>query len=345
MACRRNETKQSTASKNISHERGVFCYNTNMQTNTIKRVGILRGGAGEHYHSSLKRGGEIISHLFENLSHKYKVIDILADRNHIWHLGGLPISPSDLAHQVDVVWNTSHPSFSNILNSLSISNIGANSFTHVLKNNKKMLREHVKDIGLQMPKSIFLPLYQKDFDGPREKYSIKKAKEVFEKFGPSWIVKSRISDSGMGVYLAKTFNELVAGIEDKMKYQASILVEEFITGKIISIHSVPEFRGEDIYTFPIINTEARPQGLLSLSEKKILSDIVKKLHYYINARHYLKSDFVLTPKGKIYLLEIDETPDLKLKSHFSQSCESIGAKMHDVVEHILEHGQNQNVVP
>lgn len=29
-----------------------------------KRVGILRGGAGDLYHASLKKGGEIISHIF-----------------------------------------------------------------------------------------------------------------------------------------------------------------------------------------------------------------------------------------------------------------------------------------
>jgi len=64
-----------------------------------RRVGILRGGTGEHYASSLKKGGDIILYISENLSNKYKVVDILIDKDHIWHLGGLPISPSDLAHR------------------------------------------------------------------------------------------------------------------------------------------------------------------------------------------------------------------------------------------------------
>jgi len=40
------------------------------------KVGILRGGTGEHYASSLREGGNIISHIFENLSDKYRTVDI-----------------------------------------------------------------------------------------------------------------------------------------------------------------------------------------------------------------------------------------------------------------------------
>lgn len=308
-----------------------------------KRVGVLRGGTGKHYASSLKKGGEIISHVSENLGDKYKICDILIDKDHIWHMNGVPISPGDLAQKVDLVWNVSHPSLSNILNSLSIPNIGVSSFTHVLENNKEILREHMKEIGLQMPRAIALPLYQKDFDGPREKYAIKKAKEVFEKFSSPWIVRSFTEESDMGIHLAKTFPELVNAIEDGVKHQthaksgqASILVEESIAGKIASIHSLPGFRGEDVYTFPIVATLARPQDLLSSSEKKILTDVVKNLHQHIGAKHYLKSDFILSPRGKIYLLQIESTPDLRSDSHFYQVCQSIGAKMRDVVEHILE---------
>ena len=48
----------------------------------------------------------------------------------------------------------------------------------------------MKSVGVQMPRSMVLPVYQKDFDGPRERYAIKKAKEVHEKFGAPWMVKS-----------------------------------------------------------------------------------------------------------------------------------------------------------
>jgi D-alanine-D-alanine ligase-like ATP-grasp enzyme len=274
----------------------------------IKRVGILRGGAGKYYTSSLQKGGEIISCIFENLSDKYKVLDILIDKDYVWHLNGLPILPADLVDRVDVVWNTSHPSFANILDSLSIPNISVGSFPFALENNQDFLREHLKNIGIQMPRSILSP---------------QNAKEVFEKFPAPWIVKILNE-----IKLVKTFNELALIINGKN----DITVEEFISGKVATVHSVSNFRNQKIYTFPLVNSF----GVFSKEEKEKLSDLVKKLHKHLGAKHYLKSDFVLTPKGKIYLLQINNTPNLKPDSHFSQSVESVGAKMHHVVEHMIK---------
>lgn len=303
-----------------------------MKKETKKRIGVLRGGSGKHYTTSLKRGGEIIDLIFRKLGDKYQPIDILIDKDHVWHYNGLPVAPSDLVNKIDIAWNTTHPSLSNILDSLSIPNIKTGSFFHTLENNNEMLREHIRGLDLEMPRSVLLPLYQKDFDGPRDKYSFKKAREIFGKFSSPWIVKSFTEDSNMGIHLAKTFPELVSAIEDGVKHEKSILVEEFIAGKVASVHSLPGFRGEDIYTFPLGNAF----GSFSFGEKETLFDLAKNLHKHVGARHYLKSDFVLTPNGKIYLLQIDGTPDLKKDSHFSQVCESVGAGLHNVVEHILE---------
>jgi len=63
-------------------------------SDTKKRVGILRGGLKEHYSSSLRKGGEIISYISENLADKYKPYDILVDKDGKWHLNGVPIDPS-----------------------------------------------------------------------------------------------------------------------------------------------------------------------------------------------------------------------------------------------------------
>ncbi len=309
-----------------------------MQAATKKRIGILRGGMGEGYTSSLKKGGEIISHITENLADKYKTIDILVDRDGVWHLNGVPVQPAEVMHKVDVVWNTADPRVSMILDNFSIPNIGTSSFYATLENSREMLRAHMKKLDVDMPRAVVLPVYQKDFDGERSKYAIKKAKEVHEKFGAPWIVKSFTPDANMGIHLAKTFDELVGAIEDGAKHEKSILVEEFIAGKVASIHSVPEFRNDlpaqagKIYVFPLGNTF----GNFSAEEKEKLSNLVKDLHIHLGVKHYLKSDFVMNSHGKIYLLYIDAMPDLKPDSHFSQVCESVGTSVYQVVEHILE---------
>jgi len=287
-----------------------------MQSDAKKRVGVLRGGEGlpagrqgNHYLSSLQKGGEIITLISENLGDKYKTFDILVDKDGTWHLNGVPILPADLMHQVDVIWNVANPNLSNILNSLSIPHISTDNFSFALQNNQDFLKENMEDIDVQMPRQIISP---------------KNAKEVHEKIPPPWII--RIFNE---VKVVKTFNELAEAIN----YKNNVIVEEFIAGKIATVHSIPNFRGEEIYTFPLGNTF----GVFSPEEKEKLSTLAKKLHKHIGAKHYLKSDFVLTPQGKIYLLQINGVPNFKKDSHLSQVCESVGAKMHHVVEHIIEN--------
>ena len=115
-----------------------------------------------------------------------------------------------------------------------------------------------------------------------------------------------------------------------------IIVEEFIVGKVASVHSVSDFRGEDIYAFPPVNVF----GDISADEKRKITNIARNLHNHIGVKHYLKSSFVLNKRGQVYLLSIDSAPNLKPNSTFHQVCESVGAKAHHVVEHILEKAMN-----
>ena len=182
-----------------------------------------------------------------------------------------------------------------------------------------------------MPRSVIIPVYQKDFDGPREKYALKKAQEIHSKFGAPWIVKSFAEDANMGIHLAKTFPELEEAIEDGVRHKQSIVVEEFIIGKPGVFHSVSGFRGQDVYVFP-----QGQESIFSEGEREKIAALARNLHRHLSAGHYLKSDFLLTPKQKIYLLEFENIPDLKPGSHFSQTCELAGTKINSVVEHILE---------
>jgi len=306
-----------------------------VQSDTKKRVGILRGGTGGYYKSSLQRGGDVIAHILEKLGDKYKPIDILIDKDYLWHVNGLPVVASDLMHQVDVVWNLTHPSFSNILTSLSIPNIGTSSFASSLENSRDMLREHIKKINLLMPRSIVLPVYQEDFDGPLDKYAIKKAKEVFNKFSSPWIVKSFTPDESMGIHLTQTFGELAQAIQDGVNHNKSILIEEFISGKPAAVHSILGFRGENVYVLLPENSSIEQAGFTTTEKEKIIT-LAKDLHQHLNAKNYLKTDFILHPRRGFFITNIEFIPDLRMGSHLEKSCESIGAQMHNVVEHILE---------
>lgn len=293
-----------------------------------KRVGILRGGE-EDYENSLYKGGEVFLHIFENLADRWLPQDILIDLSGVWHLAGLPIQPIELPNKVDVIWNTTHPSFSGVVENLRIPNVGPSSFSRALADNHLILAKHLQGTDLKVSRQIVLPVYQEDFDGPREKYSIKKAKEVHEKFSPPWLVKSLIPDPDLPVRVAKTFSELVEAIEDGVNHQRSILVEEFISNRKALTYSVSGFREQNVYVFP-------PVGNFNKEEKEKLISLTKDLRRNLNVQDYLQTNFVLHPQRGIFLSGLYFSPNLKIDSDFHRACQSVGTKMHEIVEHMLE---------
>ncbi len=294
----------------------------------MQRVGIIRGGEGEEYHSSVKEGGQIILHILENLSERFKPIDVFIDKSGIWHISGVPVEPGEVHKKVDIIWNTSHPALSDIARSHSIPHVTLPAFGSTLRKSKDMLRDHINEIGYNMPRSILIPAYQADIDGPIDVYIARKAKEIHNKFGAPWIVKSFVSDKNMGIHLAKTFPELVRAIEDGVAHNNSILVEEFISGKPSALHSVSGFRGDGVYVFP--------PAMFTKEEKDKLIKMAEDLHKHLGAEHYLKTDFVLHPKGMIYITDVSFSPDFQENSHFEEAYKAVGAKAHHIIKHILE---------
>jgi hypothetical protein len=306
-----------------------------------KRIGILRGGKGRHYEKSLQKGGELILHIHENLRDQWKPIDILVDKEGLWHVEGVPVVPADLVHKVDVVWNVSHPNLSIILKNLAIPEVGVSAFPFLLSENRSILEEEMKKIGVRMPRHFVIPVparpndfgrsggYQEDFDGERDRFILKKAKETHEKFSPPWIVKSFDPYSDLATHLAKTFSELVAAIEDGVNHGESILVEEFILGKEAQTHQVPGFREQEIYHLP--STEN-----LSVPEKESLSVLSKKVYEHLDLEHYLNSFFVLHPKRGIFLKQLEFFPDLRKGSHFEEASGRVGSSPKQIIGHMLE---------
>ena len=315
-----------------------------------KTVGILRGGSGFHHEDSLAEGQELILYISEKFPDKWKVADVFVDKNNIWHFNGLPTSPDDLADKVDVVWNTSYPSFSKLLEMFSIPVIGADSFSFALKNDRSMFLNNLKIDNLKIPQHIVLPLYQADFDGPKDRYVLKKAREVFEKFTSPWLVKSFTNDSGMKEHVANTFPELVAAIEDGVNHQKSILVEEFVSGRNAIMHTASNFHDQDVYVFPpgaghgafqafgtsVQTSRGRVVDSFSSAEKEKLINLAKNIHQHLGRPYYLRSEFVINKQNKIYLINFELHPELNEYSHFSHACVFVGVKTEHLVENILD---------
>lgn len=265
----------------------------------LKRLGVLRGGAGEYYDSSIERGGEVISFVLHRMPLKYKPIDILIDQDGLWHLGGIPILPSDLMRGVDLVWNASHPKYSDTLERFSIPHVSVPRSFHGLKESREKLREHLARVGIRTPRGIIS-------DEPLE---------VFEKISPPWLINGEV---------VKTFPELVEILGRLENPQ----VEEWISDKEAKVHAIGEYRREKIYVLPI-------EEKLIEEEKNNLARLARALYEHMDAKHYLHASFYLHPKRGVFLKELEFLPDVNPNSHLHTASELIGVPAHSIVEHML----------
>ncbi len=326
------------------------------------KVGVVRGGPSSEHSVSIKTGATILNYLNnETLSKKYKAVDILIDEDGIWHKNGIPVTMEEVFHSVDVIFNALHGYYGEdgkiqqTLNQWSIPYTGSGAFASALGFNKALSKEQFSILGIKTPKHILFPAYQKDIDGPMNKYVKDKARVVLGRISPPWIVKPLTGGSSVGMHLCQTFPDLIKNFESIIDTKSSILVEEFVSGKEATVGVVEDFRGESLYTLPPIeikipksssffdfnakysgSSEEICPGNFNNEEKAELRRLASSIHKGLNLDHYSRSDFIIHPKRGIYALEVNTLPGLTSESLFPKSLSAVGSNLEEFVDHLIQ---------
>jgi len=307
------------------------------------RVGVLRGGPNKNYENSLREGQDMLACVDTCASASYIPVDVFIDRDGVWHTQGIPVLPMDLFHKVDLIWDTTMPACSQVLEG-HIPLLKNPHFASTIVNDKSLLRKHMETIGVEMSRHVVLPVYQEDFDGPIEDYAAKKAVEVHAKFGAPWIVKSFTHNPDEGIHVAKTFPELMRAIEDLLSHKESILVEELILGKRGGVHTIAGFRGDDLYHMLPYETrinEIQPVGNFSDVENQKIYDLSENIFKHLGAENYLHFNFVIDKRGGIHVTEASLLPDFKEEEVLSHSARTVGSHRQEVFEHMLKNAMSR----
>jgi len=311
-----------------------------------KKIAVLRGGPSSEYEVSLKTGAEILKNLPDD---KYNLFDVCVALDGDWYLKGVKTSPSDVLSQIDVVVNAMHGQYGEdgkiqrLLETFDVPYTGSRSIPSAVAMNKMLTKQEYKKWGVKIPIDIVL---KKDSD-----YSIA---EIFKTFPFPAIVKPVSAGSSLGVGLARTAIELDQAIKNAFEISDKILIEEFIGGREATCGVVDHFRGEDIYA--LLPVEIRPKsknsffdydakysgdseevcpGNFSENEKTQMQTLAKKAHQLLGLRHYSRSDFIISPRRGIYLLETNSLPGLTAESLFPKSLEAVGSNLSEFLEHLI----------
>lgn len=302
------------------------------------RVAVLRGGPSHAYDESLKTGTYVLS-LLREMPEEYEPIDIFISKDGEWHHAGLVEEPHRILSRADVVWNGLHGTYGEdgavqqLLENLSMpftgSGIAASAFSH----NKELSKEFYRRHGLLTPEFEIIDT---------SNYTDEELIRVFRNYLHPVIVKPSTGVRAAAVSLAHTFQELKEAVKKCFTHSPKVLVEEYVPGTVASCTVIEKAKGERLYALMPAHLESERRRVKpKLEEMKEMEKMAKLAHEALGLRHFSSSDFVVTPRGKIYILETNSQPLFHEDSLMHTSLEATGWRPQDFADHCLKLALNK----
>lgn len=269
---------------------------------------------------------------------------------------------SRLVGKVDFAFNLCDEGFQNnprkelhvpaILESLGINYTGASPQCIVSCYDKSLVRGIAKEMGIPVPEALFIRPGDTAF-------------ELYSDFPV--IVKPNFGDSSFGITahsVAYTAEELINAVNDirqKFGYEKPILVEEFLTGKDLTLgmignppssytvlpiaeedySSLPEnlprvcgYEAKWMPDSPYWNINSIPAELPNETEKAIIEWCVA-LSERLECRDYTRFDWRLDDKGNPKLLEVNPNPGWCWDGHLAKMAKMAGMSYPEMLSAIL----------
>ena len=223
---------------------------------------------------------------------------------------------------------------------------------------KSLVRGVAKEMQIPVPEGFFIKPEDDTFELP---------------FGFPVIVKPNFGDSSFGITqrsVANTIEEIVNAISEirqKFGYEKPILVEEFLTGKDITVGIIGNLP-ESYTVLPIIEEDysALPPGLpricgyeakwlpdspywkcgsiaASLPEntEKSIVECCLKLFERLECRDYCRFDWRLDSKGNPKILEVNPNPGWCWDGHLAKMAKIAGMSYSEMLGAILNAAQER----
>lgn len=298
------------------------------------RVAVLRGGPSYEYEDSLRSGGRVLS-LLSEMREQYEPLDVFISKNGEWHWGGVVRKPEDILWQAHVAWNALHGPYGEdgqvqeMLEDLKVPFTGSTQKASILSMNKELAKRVFEAHGLDTPKHELLT--ESGVDDDRLIY-------IFRNYLHPVVVKPSSGSGWLGVRPAHTFSELKDAVRTALRHSPRVLVEEFVRGRVASCVVVEGARGERLHALMPVEVgkdEDYCPGSFPTAVNKRLEEAAKLAHEALGMRHYSVSDFVVTPRGKVYILETNASPKLHEDSLAHKALGATGWKPHHFLDHVI----------
>lgn len=301
------------------------------------KIGVLYGGTSAEREVSLSSGKGVIEAL-KSKGHDVIGIDFIPSKEMMNQI---------IDFNVDVVFIALHGRLGEdgriqaLLDLLQIPYVGSNVMSSALAMDKARSKKMFGLSGIRIAKEILL-----------EKHSFDK--DTFKNNLPyPVVVKPNHEGSTIGLTIANNETELLTGIEAAFKHDDVVLLEQFISGKEVTV-AVLGNKGEE-KALPIV--EIVPKNAYydyeskyapGMSEHIVPARIDEELtsfiqeqavlaHKAIGCDVYSRVDFIVPHDGsKPVILEVNTLPGMTPTSLYPDAAREIGLSYPDMIERLIE---------
>lgn len=212
----------------------------------------------------------------------------------------------------------------------------------VITFNKSLCKEAVRGIpGISLAKGITLHAAD-EVD----------SQEVVSALGLPLFVKPNASGSSCGVTKVKSAEEIGPALKKAFAESDEVLIEEFISGRefgcgvmitsrettafpVTEIKPHKEFFDYEAKYTAGMSEEVTPAEIpdtTAQSLQRLAADAAKAC----NCRGIVRVDFIMTPDGEIYMIEINTVPGMSSGSIVPKQIAAAGLRLGDIIDTIIE---------
>jgi len=229
-----------------------------------------------------------------------------------------------------------------MLEILGIPYTGNRVMASALTMDKDMTKRILKEAGLPVVPSVTVYQNGKRSDDP----------SVCKTLQFPVMVKPAIEGSSIGMSKVDDFSKLSGALETASRHCSLILVEEFVTGKSVTV-GVFERNGETVVT-PILEfrtktewydyeakyTHGMTEFILPAELPEEVTEAIQKTtlkaHQIAGCTGLSRVDFVIDTENRFYILEINTIPGMTDLSDLPAQAKAMGVSYDELVECILQ---------
>jgi D-alanine-D-alanine ligase len=169
------------------------------------------------------------------------------------------------------------------------------------------------------------------------------------------VVKPRAEGSSRGVTIVRTHEEWTHAMLAIAERTASVLAEEFIEGReyscgILGEEALPVIEIVPSAEFYSYDAKYEPGGSRHFVPAPIDHDLAMRLqtlalsvHRLIGLRDYSRTDFIVTPEGRPFILEVNALPGLSPTSLFPEESAAFGILFDALIERLLANARARSL--